>query len=181
MSRATVLRWVPHTELPCPVPGLLAKACYESPLGQWWVGSVGNARVLWHDGRLLEVSGPQRFSFGLLELDRSTPPTLVLGDLPSGPVRGVLEQPGTRGLRRLSLTRDSHRIVLRVDGRPDLWLRARSVYGADVRTGDGRRVAALKAGRDLSVQSDATPDEQALGVLLLTQVDHDALLAIGNL
>lgn len=186
MSRSTHLRWVPHTELPCPVPDLLVEGCWESPAGRWWAGTLPGApgsRVLWVDGHRLDVTGPSRLDAATarINVSRRGGPPQVRGDLPSGPVTGTLEQPGRRGLRGVvSFTRGSHRVLLQAEGQADLWLRARGVFGADVRTSDGRRVAALSGGRDLVVQDAASPDEQVLGVLLLTAVAREDITPVGN-
>lgn len=189
MSRGgTVLRSVPHTGLRCPVPGLLVESCWEAPGGQWWSGVLPDGdgvRVLWADGRQVEVAAehPLRSAANRVSIGHPRRPPRLRGDLPSGPTHGVIERPGTASIagRLFAYTRSRKRLVLRADGQPELWLRARGATGAAVRTANGRLVATWTGGREIRLHEGATPDQQVLAVLLLTGTERQDILPFGNL
>ena len=187
MTRTSaVLRSVAHTALTCPLPGMLVQVCYDAGGEHWWAGVLPDghgARGLAAGAARLAVTGPTRFQDPEDRVDIRPWGELhrVTGELASGPVVGVLDQPGTRGwLRNMTAyTRARRRVRLQVPGRPELWLRARGASRSEVRTGEGRRVATGN-GREIRLETSAPADEQVLAVLLLTAVSREAILPFGD-
>lgn len=181
-GRRLVLERMPAEEGHCPVPGLLVSDRFRSGEREWWAGTLVDEQLrvaVTHGGRL-DLSGP----WGLRSRHDAFRPDLrgplrLTGTVGDTEVRGVVDQPGTRGwLHGIIASRERHRVQLRLSDGREWSLRAVGPWASVVFAGDDT-VVGSRSGRPVKLAADAERLDHLIALLLLTGVARESLLVIG--